>query len=204
MDTNWPEMTDVADLNMRAVAFSVWAGMFGPVPDGFPDLPDYWFDAARYPQLPAWLEQAVKATNWHAEYLLIGSESDPYMERWSVEDDDGRSVKVHHFHRSDAGVILPDGSHDPLAMHDHPVDFVSILISGAYRDHALDGTHRDYRAGDVVRHAATDAHRLELLEGRVWSVVLTGPKVRPWGFHTRAGWFPWRDLPDTAPPAQRG
>lgn len=37
------------------------------------------------------------------------------------------------------------------------------------------------------------AHRLVIEPGRpAWSLFLTGPKVREWGFHCPQGWRPWR------------
>lgn len=144
---------------------------------------------------PFWFPQAL---DWERFQDTLGPADDPYMERWYLQApaaDDRRSVRLHKIIRDDAGVLLDDGP-DEHATHCHPWDFAALIVSGSYRDHAADGTHRDYRAGDVVRHAATDAHRLEVLEGPVWTVVVTGRKIRKWGFHTRIGWRYWRSFRD--------
>lgn len=46
--------------------------------------------------------------------------------------------------------------------------------------------------GSVLWRPLPSTHRLELPAGRTaWSLVLTGPKRREWGFHTICGWIPW-------------
>lgn len=44
----------------------------------------------------------------------------------------------------------------------------------------------------LVRRAATDLHMLELARP-VWTIVVTGPRRRSWGFATERGWIHWRD-----------
>lgn len=38
---------------------------------------------------------------------------------------------------------------------------------------------------------ATFTHRIELTNGPVWTLFLTGPKVREWGFHCPQEWRHW-------------
>ena len=42
----------------------------------------------------------------------------------------------------------------------------------------------------MVRKAEA-AHRLDLLDGPMWTYVTTGPVRRRWGFHTEQGWVHW-------------
>mgnify|MGYP000066528385 CR=1 FL=1 len=41
---------------------------------------------------------------------------------------------------------------------------------------------------------STSAHRIELVAGPVWTLFLTGPFRREWGFHCPQGWRHWRDF----------
>jgi hypothetical protein len=80
-------------------------------------------------------------------------------------------------------------------LHDHPVTFVSLLVAGWYEEEvpASDGGFllRRVRWWNVKR--ATDRHRIVKLGRTVVTLVLAGPVVRDWGFHTAEGWMPWRE-----------
>ena len=81
------------------------------------------------------------------------------------------------------------------------------MLCGQYREHFLDGSSKMRKPWRpwapwriIVRHAAT-AHRVELLpaatgsgEMPVWTIFLTGPRVREWGFHCKGGWRHWREF----------
>jgi hypothetical protein len=70
------------------------------------------------------------------------------------------------------------------ALHDHPWNSVSIVLRGGYWEIRQDG-RRWCRTGSVLFRRARDFHRIELLpgtEGRVWTFVVTGRRVRQWGF----------------------
>lgn len=93
--------------------------------------------------------------------------------------------------------------------HDHPFNFVSLILKEGYIEHVPgcrcvpmpDGpmrTHRnspcrEYPSGWAVRKKATDFHRVELLKeaAGALTLVLTGRYLRKWGFKTAAGWIPW-------------
>jgi hypothetical protein len=112
--------------------------------------------------------------------LILGPDGNPYMTRHHVTE----TVRFHHLLMSDP---QPD-------MHDHPWDFTSVLITGGYREHTLHGVV-EHRAPAVVHRGATEAHRLELLDGPTWTLVATGPTRRRWGFHTTGGWVHWSRYP---------
>jgi hypothetical protein len=103
-------------------------------------------------------------------------------------------IYFHHIIRSDYD----------RAMHDHPWPFTSLILWGGYLEHqeayeragALGWyswkTRR--RPGNIVRHKATDLHRLELTRP-AWTLVFTGEREREWGFRTPdKGWVPWKEL----------
>lgn len=114
-----------------------------------------------------------------------------YMHRWILVHPLG-SIRLHHIRRPDAD---PD-------MHTHPFDFVSLILSGWYvEEHVDEHASRDtgdlwltqttYNAMDVNTSIGTAPHRIvHVSPGGVWTFVLTGPRVREWGFITSIGFMP--------------
>jgi hypothetical protein len=80
-------------------------------------------------------------------------------------------------------------------MHDHPWNFASVILEGAYHEASaypphFDVTHhRDCYSGDVVEHKAEDVHKIRLLSDEVWTMVFTWGRRRYWGYQTRHGWI---------------
>lgn len=93
------------------------------------------------------------------------------------------SIFVHDFLRSDSD----------RCVHDHPWWFVSVILRGGYWEVDKDRVYRWHGPGSILVRRATWAHRIELKNpwDPVTSLVITGPKVRQWGFHTMIGWKPW-------------
>ena len=114
---------------------------------------------------------------------VIGARDDPYLLRWYViPRNRWANVYLHEFHRDD----------DDRALHDHPWDFVSWVIHGAYIEHTAFG-ERVRRRGIALRIAEI-AHRVELLAPVVRTLIVTGPTRREWGFWCPQGWRHWRDF----------
>jgi hypothetical protein len=121
--------------------------------------------------------------------FVIAPHGEAYLRRWYViPRNRWFNIYLHQFLLSD----------DDRALHDHPWRNVSILLSGSYREwrfavpelHEAGGlTFSDYEAGDVLARQATDAHRIELTGvGSVWTLFVTGPVVREWGFQLGDEW----------------
>ncbi len=166
-------------------------------------------------QLPVWHtsfstwfhQQAVESIRrgWFEE-IMDREGKDLYMLRmWLVQprrDETGRwdsaeSVLLHWFLRPD----------NDAAMHDHPWDFTTTVLSGAYQE-ALPAPHWQAAiggpvfgmnlgfasSGQTLHHKAEDLHAIERLDGDVWTLVRTGPRVRSWGFHPPGkDWVGWRE-----------
>jgi hypothetical protein len=50
-------------------------------------------------------------------------------------------------------------------------------------------------AGSIVLRRPSAAHRLAISEGgQCWSLFVTGPNVRDWGFWCPRGWKKWTDF----------
>lgn len=123
--------------------------------------------------------------------FIIGKPGEPYCFRWWVIPRNRFfNIYLHLFVHSD----------DDRALHDHPWPNASILLKGAYVEHtiAAGGVNRRkrYEAGAVKFRRPCSAHRIELTDGPVWSLFITGPVVRSWGFHCPNGWRHWREFVD--------
>ena len=86
-------------------------------------------------------------------------------------------------------------SDEDIHLHDHPWAFTSVILSGAYQEMWKPDPKTYLRydnryQGDVVVHAATDAHKLTLLSKEVWTMVFTSGRQRVWGYQTPMGWIP--------------
>lgn len=134
---------------------------------------------------------------------VIGPASNPYLHRWYIiPKNRWLKIYVHKFLRSD----------EDRALHDHPWSFVSVMLKGSYVEVTDDKRMRRsapeplrWFFGDrpVVFRRATWRHRVELLghgwaqsETPCWTLIITGPHVRNWGFWC-PGWpgerfVPWR------------
>lgn len=125
--------------------------------------------------------------------VVIGGEADPYMRRWWVIPRNRFfNVYLHHFLRSD----------DDRALHDHPWWNVSVLLVGRYTEETINagGVHvrTERQAGQFAFRGASHAHRIELTHGACWTLFITGPRIRAWGFHCPRGWVHWRDFTNPA------
>lgn len=129
--------------------------------------------------------------------FVIGSSENPYLLRWWVIPRNRFfNIYLHCILRSD----------DDRALHDHPWWNISIILKGGYwevKPHAYHKDGRAYghsmprwcRAWSIVFRSATTAHRLELLNGTpCWSLFITGPRIREWGFHCPKGWRHWKEF----------
>jgi hypothetical protein len=115
---------------------------------------------------------------------LIEQGGEPYMRRHFLLGGGARArgttARFHEILRSDTA-----------DMHDHPWDFVSVILSGRYVESTPDG-EREFGPGSVLVRRAEQLHRLVLPAGPVWTFVTVGPVRRRWGFATADGWVPWR------------
>jgi hypothetical protein len=78
---------------------------------------------------------------------------------------------VHHW-------LAPD---DERAFHDHPWWFITIVVRGNYADHSPAGVDH-LRTGSVRLRRALHQHTVVPDARGAWTVVITGPKSRSWGF----------------------
>lgn len=131
--------------------------------------------------------------------FIIGKPGDDYLRRWFVIPRNRFfNIYLHQFIRSD----------DDRALHDHPWWNCSILLQGQYVEHTMPqggvNVRKRYIAGDMKFRTAKYAHRVELTHGACWSLFITGPRIRDWGFHCPAGWRPWQEFTASHNPGEIG
>lgn len=143
------------------------------------------------------IERVVYARNPN---LLIGDPGSPYLLRWYLIPRNRLfNVYLHQFWRSD----------DDRALHDHPWISLSLCLSGSMLEHTIakGGVHHRRRicAGQWRYRGARFAHRLELdSRAPVYTLFITGPKFRTWGFHCPSAWVHWERFVAGTDDASRG
>lgn len=135
----------------------------------------------------------------------IGGEENPYLRRWYlIPHNRWINVYLHQFLRDD----------DDRALHDHPWWFASLMVRGGYYEWMEcptpsqcrlsfgDQCVRVRRAPSIAFRRATHRHRVQLMRDEssqpipCWTIVITGPRVREWGFWCPKGFVPWRRFLD--------
>lgn len=121
--------------------------------------------------------------------FVIGGRENPYLLRWWVIPRNRFfNVYVHCFLRSD----------DDRARHTHPWLFnLSWLLRDGYREWLTDTDFVDRTAPAAKFRFGAAAHRIELTRGPCWTLFVTGPRVRQWGFLCPRGFVHWKQF--TAP-----
>lgn len=144
--------------------------------------------------------------------FIVGGAANPYLRRWWVIPRNRFfNVYLHQFLRSD----------DDRALHDHPYLFnVSWLLRGGYTEWAPPGWEPlGYYPHGRPKQVATlrsegalkfrwgrAPHRVELagFGVPVWTLFITGPRIREWGFYCPQGWKHWRDFTAPGKPGEIG
>lgn len=115
-----------------------------------------------------------------------------YLSRWhTIPRNRFFNIYLHRF----------TGSDDDRALHDHPWHSVSILLKGSlfeiFKGRRTQGWYdaRVIRRWRPIFRGATFSHRLVLgMSGPAWTLFITGPVVREWGFWCPKGWVHWSKM----------
>jgi hypothetical protein len=102
---------------------------------------------------------------WREELGLYGC---PYLIRW-IWETKWFSIRVHRWM----------GSDDQRHPHDHPWWFVSLVLWGCLQE-VPSMKRRGF--GSVGFFRAEHQHSVRLITKTAWTVLLTGPRKREWGF----------------------
>lgn len=138
--------------------------------------------------------------------FVVGGALHPYLKRWwLIPRNRFFNIYLHQFLRSD----------DDRALHDHPWFNLSILLRGYYIEVTPHGD-KIRGPGAVILRSPWSRHRIELLQAgsvarlqklfphirqECWTIFITGPRLRDWGFHCPQGFVPWQKFTS---PADKG
>ena len=101
---------------------------------------------------------------------LVFEDEKPYLERWIVWF--GFTLRLHKFHKGD----------DDRAYHDHPWWFITLPLV-PYRELTPDGSSTILNRFRPRYRSAKHRHIVQLIQpGPVWTLIVTGPKSKEWGF----------------------
>lgn len=129
--------------------------------------------------------------------FLVGGRVNPYMRRWwIIPRNRFFNIYLHQFLRDD----------EDRALHDHPWVSLSWMIRGQLIEFTKEKI-RAIRAGQWTWRGAHFAHRLVVpqeVRGETWTLFITGPVIRTWGFHCEKGWRPWQQFVNMASPGEVG
>jgi hypothetical protein len=100
----------------------------------------------------------------------VGIESCPYLIRWGFVCK-VFSIRLHKWISSD----------DKRYFHDHPWWYISLVMSGFYIDKSPDGK-KLRKPGSVKFNSANHKHTVLIPKRGCWTIILTGPEIREWGF----------------------
>lgn len=138
-------------------------------------------------------------------HFIVGSAENPYLLRWYlIPRNRWLNIYLHKFLRDD----------DDRALHDHPWWFLSLMLRGRYREwvdrQPGEWRYFDRSAPSIAFRRASHRHRVELDRigdgGPVpcWTLVITGPKTREWGFWCPQGFVPWHKFVARGKPGEVG
>jgi hypothetical protein len=163
---------------------------------------------------PWWKKAALDAIARDHVFFIRGPDGSVYLARYWLtlpeSDEDhyssANSILLHQFLWGD----------DDRALHDHPTDFTSWILSGGYMEimpggkfegcgyggtprgpHAHECIGIPRTAGDRISHRAFHMHRVADPLVDTWTLVHTGNRVRNWGFWPPGkAWVPWKQYVD--------
>lgn len=123
-------------------------------------------------------------------FQVKNADGNPQLDRLRIIQTPLGGIYLHRIHAIDDG-------RDP---HDHPWNFISIVLAGNYIDQVwpdprnLDvyGNRTHYRWKPTITKRSM-AHKIVLVAGTVWTLVFVGPKGKSWRFWTPEGPVDWKD-----------
>lgn len=103
----------------------------------------------------------------------MGDQNDPYLIRWMIIFFN-YSIRIHKWIRSD----------DKRFFHDHPGDFISIVLKGSYKNVTPQGTFH-VKAPSIWKAKATGRHYLDIPKEGAWTLLFCGRPYHKWAFWTK-------------------
>lgn len=139
------------------------------------------------------LAQRCNTLRLHTIVDVLDSERAAYMHRISLWKTSVFEIRLHW-------IVTPDwGEHT----HDHPFDFVRAVLNGGYTERVVKVDPDDpqvvtlktqeHKKGDISFVRAETQHLINEVHPDTFTLVVTGPKRRDWGFQVGGSWVYWED-----------
>lgn len=110
----------------------------------------------------------------------LGNPNCPYLYRWTFIFFNF-SIRLHHWIRSD----------DKRHFHDHPFNFISIILKNHYVNVSPSGRVK-VKAGSFWYSDGHNIHYLDIPRGGAWTLLFCGRPYKKWGFYVNN--HLWRPL----------
>ena len=133
------------------------------------------------------------ASKWRKFDILkeVNGETVLYLRRYFIWRCRWFNIFLHY-------IPQPDTDRDP---HDHPWSFLSIRLKGGYTEAVYSDrnsfTLYENNAFSVGWRAAETVHKILTVQSNTWTIIITGPARREWGFleenEGRGKWVWWRE-----------
>ena len=146
------------------------------------------------PKLPWYLRFAER--HEPNEIITANDEGSPYLYRWHIIPKNRfLNVYLHRF-------VGPDKRH----LHDHPWVSLAYMLEGEFLEtfYKPGPNHPDVierlvevrtiKKGSWTYRNSRFLHYLAPGPEGAWTIFITGPKLRKWGFITEYGWRPWNTV----------
>lgn len=138
------------------------------------------------------IKELCKIAAKHLPSFTIEPKGIKYLTRYYLllKDRDLFNIYLHQFHRSDQDVGVKGFG----LLHNHPFEWsFSIILFGSYaEERRLNNGNiivRLFKPGDINFISREDFHRIDLINGEVWTLFFTGPRISNveslWGFWDR-------------------
>lgn len=125
----------------------------------------------------------IGSWNFFDKRIISDDPTDPLMIRYRLLRTPSFGIFIHKFCRSD---------HD-RCLHDHPWDYLAIILKGGYWEIMDDDRGAQRRPGNILYRPATWRHRVVLQPGKTsWSLTFVSGRKRRWGFWPNGQWCWWR------------
>lgn len=124
--------------------------------------------------------------------IINGEDKEVYLRRWwIIPRNPFMNVYLHNMLHDDGDVL-----------HDHMYVSVSLVLDyGLQEVYCLDPESgfielrkrcRTFEQGQVVFRSSRMAHQL-LVRRPTWTIFVTGPRIKSWGFWCPKGWKEWKE-----------
>ena len=121
------------------------------------------------------------------EIITANNEGSPYLYRWHlIPKNKLLNIYLHRF-------VGPDKRH----LHDHPWVSLAYMLEGEFEEHYTRCHPIEYirqrtiTKGEWTYRNSRFLHYLIPGPTGAWTIFITGPRLRKWGFITETGWKPW-------------